>query len=152
VAPTLADVFERVSMALEHASTGDSIIHDLSKQFNRQLSMEESAQHHRRLAEEYRLVGQSARSSWIRSLSATKESTPHRREGLSQVCPVAVVNVHKSRCDALFVLVNGLDEVVHIPLPAFFLHEGSGTSSSPEPATFNCWSLVCVFKTLIFEQ
>jgi hypothetical protein len=31
---------------------------------------------------------------------------------------VAVVNVHKNICDA-FVLVDGLDEVVHIPLPAF---------------------------------
>jgi hypothetical protein len=58
VDPTLANDLERVSITLEHASTGDSSMHDLSHQSDQQLSsMEESAQHHRRLAEEWEHLG-----------------------------------------------------------------------------------------------
>jgi hypothetical protein len=79
--------------------------------------MEESAQHHRQLAEEWeRLVGR------VRGIPGFKSFLqPKRFKQLviaAKAGPVAVVNVHKSRCDA-FVLVDGLDEVVHIPLPAF---------------------------------
>ena len=49
VDPTLTDDFECVSVALEHASTGDCGVQDILHQSD---SMEESAQHHRRLAEE----------------------------------------------------------------------------------------------------
>ena len=117
VDPTLANDFERVSITLEHASTGDSSMHDLSHQSDQQLSMEESAQHHRRLAEEWeRLVGRVRDIPGFESFLRPKKFTQLRIA--AKAGPVAVVNVHESRCDA-FVLVDGLDEIVHIPLPAF---------------------------------
>jgi hypothetical protein len=117
VDPTLADDFEHVSVALEHASTGDSSIQDLSHQSNQQLSMEESAQHHRRLAEEWEhLVGRVRGILGFESFLRPKKFT--QLLIAAKAGPVVVVNVHGSRCDA-FVLVDGLDEVVHIPLPAF---------------------------------
>ena len=117
VDPTLANDFEHVSVALEHASTGDSSIQDLSHQSNQRLSMEESAQHHRRLAEEWeRIVGKVRRIPGFESFLRPKRFEQLRVA--AKAGPVAVVNVHESRCDA-FVLVDGLDEVVHIPLPAF---------------------------------
>ena len=114
---TLADDFEHVSVALEHASTGDSSIQDLPHQSDQRLSMEESAQHHRRLAEEWEcLVGRVRSIPGFKSFLRPKRFTQLRIA--AKAGPVAVVNVHKSRCDA-FVLVDDLDEVVRIPLPAF---------------------------------
>jgi tetratricopeptide (TPR) repeat protein len=114
---TLADDFERVSVALEHASTGNSSIQGLPNLFDHQLSMEESAQHHRRLAEEWeRLVGRVRGIPGFDSFLRPKRFTQLRIA--AKAGPVAVVNVHESRCDT-FVLVDGLDEVVHIPLPDF---------------------------------
>jgi hypothetical protein len=117
VDPALADEFEHVSVALEHASTGDSGIQGLSHQSNQQLSMEESAQHHRRLAEEWeRLVGRVRAIPGFEYFLRPKRFT-HLRIA-AKAGPVVVINVHESRCDA-FVLIDSLVEVVHIPLPAF---------------------------------
>jgi len=79
--------------------------------------MEESAQQHRRLAEEWeRLVGRVRGIPGFESFLRPKRFT--QLHIAAKAGPVAVVNVHKSCCDA-FVLVDGLDEVVHIPLPDF---------------------------------
>ena len=51
--PTLADALVRVSMTLEHASTGGSAIQWLPMHSPNELSMEEAAQQHRRLPEEW---------------------------------------------------------------------------------------------------
>ena len=117
VDPTLADALQRVSMALENASTSDSGIHNPSQQSNQPLSVEEAAQRHRRLAEEWeRLVGR------VRDIAGFEDFLRPKRFAQLRIAakagPVVVINVHQSRCDA-FALVDGLDEVVHIPLPAF---------------------------------
>ena len=79
--------------------------------------MEESAQQHRRLAEEWeRLVGRVRGIPGFESFLRPKKFT--QLIIAAKAGPVAVINVHGSRCDA-FVLVDDLDEVVHIPLPAF---------------------------------
>ena len=117
VDPILADALKRVSTALEHASTNYSGTHDLSMQSDQRLSMEEAAQHHHRLAEEWeRLVGRVRYIAGFEDFLRPKRFTQLRLAAKSG--PVAVVNVDESRCDAL-VLVDGLDEVVHIPLHDF---------------------------------
>ena len=104
-------------MALEHASTGDSSMHNISHQSDQQLSMEESAQHHRQLAEEWeRLMGRVRDIPGFKSFLQSKRFT--ELHIATKAGPVVVVNVHESRCNA-FILVDGLDGVGHIPLPAF---------------------------------
>ena len=105
------------SRAAATLCTGDSIIQEPSHKSKQQLSTEESAQHHRRLAEKWEhLVDR------IRGIPGFE--TFLQPKGFMQLRiaakagPVAVVNVHETCCDA-FILVDGLDEVVHIPLPAF---------------------------------
>jgi hypothetical protein len=115
--PILADDLLRVSVGLEHASNRDVCIQDLSMQSNQQILMEEEAQGHHRLAEEWeKLVAK------IRDIPGFNDFL--RPKKLAQLCraadagPVVVVNVHKHRCDAL-VLMAGLDDVMHIPLNQF---------------------------------
>ena len=115
--PTLANDLLRVSTALEHASNRGVSIHNISPQFHWQISMEEDAQRHRRLAEE-----------WKELVTKTRDipgfSDFLQPKKLPQLCraadagPVVVVNVHEHRCDAL-VLMAGLDDVMHIPLSKF---------------------------------
>jgi hypothetical protein len=78
--------------------------------------MERAAQHHQ-LAEEWETLLTRARD-----IPGFEDFL--RPKKYTQLChaakagPVVVINVHKHRCDA-FVLVDGLDEVVHIPLNSF---------------------------------
>ena len=124
VDPTLADNFEHVSVALEHASTGDSSKHDLSHPSDWQVLMEESAQHHRRLAKQWeQLVGRVRSIPGFESFLRPKRFMELRIA--AKAGPVVVVNVHKDRCDA-FALVDGLDEIVHIHLPDFSYAKAQG--------------------------
>jgi hypothetical protein len=86
-------------------------------QFSQEISMEEEAQHHRQLPEEWdRLVTK------IQQIPGFEDFFQPKK--LAQLCkaadagPVIVVNVHQSRCDAL-VLMAGIDDVMHIPLDGF---------------------------------
>ncbi|KIM74180.1 hypothetical protein PILCRDRAFT_80299 [Piloderma croceum F 1598] len=120
--PGLADDLVRVSQALEHAGSRDAGTQNISSQSNQDLSMEQVAQGHRRLAEEWERLVERARA-----IPGFEDFL--RPKKLGQLCsaanagPVVVVNVHKQRCDAL-VLIPGLDEVMHIPLHDFSYEKG----------------------------
>jgi hypothetical protein len=76
--------------------------------------MEEAAQRHHRLAEEWEaLVARARGIPGFQDFLRPKKFAQLRKA--SKTGPVIVVNVHERRCDA-FVLVDGLDDVVHIPL------------------------------------
>jgi hypothetical protein len=115
--PTLANDLLHVSTALERASSRDVSTQRLSTQSNQDISMEEEAQHHRRLAEKWEAL-----VTKIRDIPGFEDFLQPKK--LAQLCraadagPVVVVNVHKSRCDAL-ILMAGLDDVMHIPLDGF---------------------------------
>jgi hypothetical protein len=114
---TLADALLHTSIALERASYGNSGMQDISAQSDRQLSMEQVAQHHRRLAEEWEAL-----VDRVRAIAGFENFLQPKK--FAQLCsaakagPVVVINIHEFRCDAL-VLVDGLDEVVHISLDDF---------------------------------
>ncbi|KIM85774.1 hypothetical protein PILCRDRAFT_776987 [Piloderma croceum F 1598] len=120
--PGLADDLVRVSQALEHVGSHDASTQDLSPQLNQDLSIEQVAQGHRRLAEEWERLVKRARAI----LGFEDFLRPKK---LGQLCsaanagPVVVVNVHKQHCNAL-VLMPGLDEVMHIPLHGFSYEKG----------------------------
>ncbi|KIM88292.1 hypothetical protein PILCRDRAFT_771082 [Piloderma croceum F 1598] len=120
--PGLADDLVRVSQALEHAGSRNASTQDLSPQLNQDLSMEQVAQSHRRLAEEWEWLVERARA-----IPGFEDFLLPKK--LGQLCsaanagPVVVVNVHKQCCDAL-VLIPGLDEVMHIPLHDFSYKKG----------------------------
>jgi hypothetical protein len=121
VNPTLADSLTHVSMALEQASTGNSSTLDLSPQSDWKLSLEEAAQRHHRLAEKWeRLVAS------VRAIVEFKDFLQPTKfvclRHAAKFGPVVVINVHKSRCDAL-ALVDGLNEVLPISLDANFYTE-----------------------------
>jgi hypothetical protein len=112
----------RVSQALEHAGGRDAGTQDLSPKSNQDLSMEQVAQGHRRLAEEWERLVERARA-----IPGFEDFL--RPKKLGQLCsaadagPVVVVNFHEQHCDAL-VLMPGLDEVMHIPLDGFSYKKG----------------------------
>jgi tetratricopeptide (TPR) repeat protein len=124
--PKLASELEQVSRALEHASTSSDKVANFigvstssspennSKHPERSLSQE--AKSHYGLAIEYdRLIKQ------IRSLDGFENFLcPKPFSELVPACksgPIVIVNVHKSRCDALILLPPG--KIVHVPLPQF---------------------------------
>jgi hypothetical protein len=82
------------------------------------LSPEEAAQNHRRLAEKWDSLLKSARllPGFEDFLLPKKLST---LSSAAKSGPVVVINVHKSRSDAL-ILFSGLDDVIHIPLDSGF--------------------------------
>jgi tetratricopeptide (TPR) repeat protein len=117
VQPGLADDLMRVSKALERASSRGIGSQDIFTQTDLQLSREEIAQGHRRLAEQWETLVEKARE-----VPGFEDFLRPKR--LRQLCsaadsgPIVVINVHRSRCDAL-ALMAGLDEVMHIPLARF---------------------------------
>jgi len=117
VEPILADDVLRVSKALEHAGSRGMETRDPSTSSDQQLSMEEIAQGHRRLAEEWEMLVKKTRSipGFNDFLRLKKLAQLYNA---ADAGPVVVINVHKRRCDAL-VLISGLDEVTHIPLDCF---------------------------------
>jgi tetratricopeptide (TPR) repeat protein len=112
VQPSLADDLIRLSMALEFSD--DREAQNPLTQLGQEMSMEEVAYAHRRLADEWEALVKTARN-----VPGFEEFLiPKRFEQLckaSDVGPVVVINAHKHRCDAL-VLIAGLDEVMHIAL------------------------------------
>jgi hypothetical protein len=118
----LADDLVRVSQALEHAGNRDTGTQDLSPRSNQNLSMEQVAQGHRRLAEEWeRLVERARAIPGFEDFLRPKKLVQLR--SAAKAGPVVVVNAHKQCCDAL-VLMPGLDEVMHIPLDDFSCEKG----------------------------
>ncbi|KIM79026.1 hypothetical protein PILCRDRAFT_574232 [Piloderma croceum F 1598] len=109
----LANELERVSKDLESAGNrNDSFIPS-----DKQLSMEQTARQHRKLATDWDMLIEKARSipgfeDFLR---------PKKLEKLSRAArsgPVVVINVHEARCDALVVMAD-LDDVIHVPLDGF---------------------------------
>jgi len=117
VEPTLANDLIHASVALEQASNRDAGSSDVSTSFDQQLTMEQVAQHHRRLAKEWETLVKRAQSiPGFEDFLRPKKLVQLWRA--AQAGPVVVANVDKHRCDAL-VLMAGLDEVIHIPLDCF---------------------------------
>ena len=116
---SLADALTHVSIALEHASTGNSAMRrhlgwSYKGRSYKEPSMEEVAQQHRRLAEEWeQLVGRARAIGGFEDFLRPKKFAQLR--SAAKAGPVVVINVHTSRCDALL-LVDSFDKVVHIPL------------------------------------
>jgi hypothetical protein len=107
----------RVSKALEQTSSREVGTEDPSMQSHQELSIEEIAQGHRRLAEEWDiLVKRTRETTGFEDFLQPKKLAQLRRAADSG--PVVVVNIHKHRCDAL-ILMTDLDEVMHIPLDRF---------------------------------
>lgn len=108
--PEFAKSLEEVARNLDEAgtrTTGD-YEGDLD-------SLENASQAHRRLAERYDQLLAQARdlpgfSDFMRPKKASTLAAAARYG------PVVVINVHKTRCDAL-VLLPGSDDITHIPLP-----------------------------------
>ena len=128
VQPTLANDLLRVSKALEQASSRGMDLRDLSTSSDLEFSIEEIAQGHRRLAEEWEMLVKRAKC-----IPGFEDFL--RPKKLAQLCraadagPVVVINVHKRRCDAL-ILMAGLDDVMHIPLDHFSYEKGQQLQSS----------------------
>jgi tetratricopeptide (TPR) repeat protein len=109
----LADDLVRISNALESASIeGDS-----STSPRQRLSIEQTVQHHHQLAKDWDILVEKARTipgfeDFLRPKKFAKLSKAAR------FGPVIMINVHKSRCDAL-ILMSDLDEAIHVPLDSF---------------------------------
>ncbi|KAF8996178.1 TPR-like protein [Cyathus striatus] len=112
----LADEFMRVSWMLERASSGNSAVPELET-FGEKLSMQEQVIQHRELASQWHAL-----LKRVRQLPGLEHfMQPVKFAELRSAAkngPVVVINVHASRCDAL-ALVDGRDDVVHIPLAQF---------------------------------
>ncbi|CAE7234171.1 unnamed protein product [Rhizoctonia solani] len=107
--PLLYDRFRKVTSELQNAGAGGSSVED------RSLSLEQVAQRHRRLAEDYeRVLGE------IRSIQGQEDFlVPKKASALVQAAksgPVVVINTHESHCDAL-ILRSGERGILHVPLP-----------------------------------
>lgn len=108
----LAMKLEQVSRDLENASSS-SMAEQLHS--GRTFSLEAEAQGHRRLAEEWENLLQRARAL----PGFDNFLLPKTFAELAQAThsgAIAMINVHKSRCDAL-VMLDGGEEVIHVPLP-----------------------------------
>lgn len=118
VNPTLAAELQRVAGDLDSASSPKSL-HDYVVTDDH--SLEQTAQQHRRLATQWKVLVEQVQAtpgfeSFLRPLKAP-ELVRAAHSG-----PVVVVNVDKSRCDAL-IIRPGIDEILHVPLN--FSHENA---------------------------
>ena len=121
--PNEAAELEKISRALDSAGMAQSDHVALSSD-DTPRSLEEVAQAHRRLAEEYdrALVR-------IRHLAGFGEFLrPPKSTSLCSVAvsgPVVIVNAHESRCDALILLPHSR-QVSHVPLPGLQVSVAKG--------------------------
>jgi hypothetical protein len=121
--PKLASELEQVSHALEHASTSsDKMVNFIEistpspHKNNPERSLAQEAKTHYGLAIEYdRLIER------IRNLDGFESFLrPKPFSQLIPACasgPVAIINVHKVRCDVL--ILHSPGEIIHLPLPRF---------------------------------
>ncbi|THU78772.1 hypothetical protein K435DRAFT_811271 [Dendrothele bispora CBS 962.96] len=111
--PDIADELLKVSLALDKAGT--SSFQNIDSEVKHK-SVEEEAQNHRRLADQYEELLQQVRKldgfgSFLRPKKFS-ELAPAARNG-----PVVIINVHDSGCDALVVCPS--TDIIHVPLPMF---------------------------------
>lgn len=109
VNPTLGARLQQIATELHNAGA--------ASQSSDELSPELASQKHRRLATQYdELINE------VRSIDGFNDfMRPKKASQLSRAArdgPVVVVNVHKSRCDAL-ILLSHQDGIGHVPLPDF---------------------------------
>ncbi|KAA1474124.1 hypothetical protein DENSPDRAFT_314359 [Dentipellis sp. KUC8613] len=109
----LADELVRVSHALDNASTRQTTDQDDDE------PLEDVAQRHRRLAEDWeRIVEQVRALPGFGSFLRPKRITELRRAALKG--PVVFLNIHKYRCDALILPeMRRSDAILHVPLDNF---------------------------------
>jgi hypothetical protein len=104
IGPTLTNAIERVSVALEHVSAGNSSLREISVQ----VSMEMAAWGRHGFTEQWEgLLGRE------RAIAGFEEFAQLRITAMSS--PEVVINIHKLHCDPL-ILANGLEKVIHILL------------------------------------
>jgi tetratricopeptide (TPR) repeat protein len=131
--PKLASELEQVSRALDPAGTSSDKVADFigistssphdGNTKRSGISLVQEAKSHYSLALEYdRLIEQ------IRNLDGFENFLrPKPFSDLVSACesgPVVIINVDKSRCDALILLSPG--EIFHVPLPQFSYHRATG--------------------------
>ncbi|CAE7124283.1 unnamed protein product [Rhizoctonia solani] len=114
VNPSLANRLKNVSNELHMAGSRlDPIFRSDPSSDNS--SLEQAAQRHRRLAEEYELlINQAHRMPGCQNLLRPREASSLIRAARDG--PVVVINVDKSRCDALLIQPN-IIQVTHVALP-----------------------------------
>lgn len=114
---SLADDLTRVARALEHAGSMNVGPQYRSTESDQQFSMEQVAQHQRRLAKEWETLVERARAIPGFEDFLQPKKLP-KLFSAAKAGPVVVININEHHCDAL-VLIAGLDEVMHIPLDSF---------------------------------
>jgi hypothetical protein len=114
----------RISKELESVS----IRSDSHASSDQCTSMEQAAQYHRRLAADWDVLVEKARcmSGFEHFLQPKKFSELSQA---SRFGPVVVINVSKSRCDALIIMAD-LDEVIHVPLRDFSYQQAQNLQHS----------------------
>lgn len=123
VNPALATKLKKIAHDLDQASSRKTL--DAT-----QLSNEHDTQQHRRLAERWEKVVDRARNipgfeTFLRPRAAS-ELILSAHSG-----PVVIINVHKSRCDAL-VLKPGCTTILHVPLVNFSFQKAVNVSTQWE--------------------
>ncbi|KAG9082726.1 hypothetical protein FS749_006617 [Ceratobasidium sp. UAMH 11750] len=114
VDPALADELREIAQELEAAAAPRS--GHASSSLNSP-SLEKLAQHHRRLAERWdELLGKARQITGLNILTMPRYG--HNLQKRYQSDATVVINLHKTRCDAL-ALLPGSNSVTHIPLPSF---------------------------------
>lgn len=126
----LAQRIAEVSQRLEHAGSSREKS-NFTMPLSEKISLEDQGRAHLDLANEWNDLLKDARS--IPGFEAFLLPLPYAaiRRNLPNPGLVAILNVDKSRCDAI-VLQNGLEHPLHIPLPSFSLEKANSYRSSLE--------------------
>ncbi|KAI0310426.1 hypothetical protein OF83DRAFT_1178560, partial [Amylostereum chailletii] len=112
VDPALANDLDRASRALDAAEMSDGLRLSERKEGT---SEEDMTQQYRRIAEEYEQMVEKARALPGYEDFLRPKRLAHFRAAADSG-PVVVVNINKTRCDAL-ILLQRSDVVLHVPLP-----------------------------------
>ncbi|CAE7173235.1 unnamed protein product [Rhizoctonia solani] len=129
--PALAQEFTTISAELLRVGNGAQDVHTADSYIS---AKEETAQRHRRLAEEYASL-----LSRIRELHGFENFMRPKKlsdfHAVSWRGPVVVVNCHKNQCDAL-ILIPHHTEVIHLALPMLSDQKARQMRSDIEAALF----------------
>ena len=123
VEPELAGRLIQISHDLEQASTQNKFMDR-----NERLSIEQAAQQHRRLAKQWDELIEKVRA--VRGFEDfLRPKKLQELRNAARLGPIVVLNIHKSRSDALVITVNS-DDIIHIPLERFSYDRAQHLQSS----------------------
>ena len=115
VDPSLANDLNRIYASLDHASIHGACSDQSTMSLYQQLPGEDITQKCRCLEEEWKtLLNRACSISGFETFLQPKKIS-QLKATIQLPGPVAVINVHKSQCDTLVVVVDA-DQVIHVPL------------------------------------